>query len=156
MNDTMARRRGPISRRNAMVLLGSGVLGACAAPPRIPYGPDDGVSTRLLGSDYRIRTDARTEDYPDDYAPRFRDGGRSHYLARVRRWGRRCLRGGRAGGLDRGGNPPDILGHQWCQHRRADRAAGRFSDPIRMVSCATSIPAAWPGVSAADPRSWRH
>lgn len=82
MNDIMARRRGPISRRSAMVLLGSGVLGACAAaPPRIPYGPDDGFSTRLLGSDYRIRTDARTEDYPADYAPRFLDGRRSHYLA---------------------------------------------------------------------------
>lgn len=81
MNDKFTRRRGLISRRSAMVLLGSGVLGACAVPTRISYGPDDGVSTRLLGSDYRIRTDARTEDYPADYAPRFRDGRRSHYLA---------------------------------------------------------------------------
>jgi len=81
MTETFASQNGLMTRRNAMVLLGSGVLGACAAPPRIPYGPDDGVSTRLLGSEYRIRMDARPEDYPDDYAPRFRDGRRSHYLA---------------------------------------------------------------------------
>lgn len=81
MNDKFTSQYGLISRRSAMVLLGAGVLGACAAPPRIPYGPDAGPSTRLLDSDYRIRTDARTEDYPADYAPRFRDGGRSHYLA---------------------------------------------------------------------------
>lgn len=81
MNDTVAGRRGAITRRSAMVLLGSGVVGACTTSPRIQYSPDDGVSTRLLGAEYRIRTDARAEDYPPDYAPRFRDGRRSHYLA---------------------------------------------------------------------------
>lgn len=51
MNDPVAGRRGAISRRSAMVLLGSGVVGACTASPRIHYGPDGGVSTRLLGTD---------------------------------------------------------------------------------------------------------
>ena len=80
-DDNVAGRRGPISRRGAMILLGSGVVGACTASPRIPYRTDDGVSTRLLGADYRVRADALAEDYPVDYAPRFRDGNRSHYLA---------------------------------------------------------------------------
>ena len=53
-DDNVAGRRGPISRRGAMILLGSGVVGACTASPRIPYRPDDGVSTRLLGADYRV------------------------------------------------------------------------------------------------------
>lgn len=33
-DDNVAGRRGPISRRGAMILLGSGVVGACTASPR--------------------------------------------------------------------------------------------------------------------------
>lgn len=81
MSKTAVGWPGLVSRRGALILLGSGVVGACASPARIPYGPDDGVSTRLLGPDYRIRMDAPVEDYSGDFEPRFREGGRSEYLA---------------------------------------------------------------------------
>ncbi|WP_081710582.1 patatin-like phospholipase family protein [Sedimentitalea nanhaiensis] len=75
------RRQGIPTRRATLALMGAAAVSACGVEPRIPYRPDDRAATPLLGAPYRIRTDAAIEDYPPDLGPRFRENGRSHYLA---------------------------------------------------------------------------
>lgn len=75
------RRQGIPTRRATLALMGAAAVSACGVEPRIPYRPDDRAATPLLSAAYRIRTDAAIEDYPPDLGPRFRENGRSYYLA---------------------------------------------------------------------------